>query len=86
GSFGTLPDGLQIYFDKNRNIAFKPGSSTISAELRREALKLPTYYVANESRFPKFTENVELIRRFPKALPKDKQYIPDAMLLFKVNP
>ena len=86
GSFGTLPDGLQIYFDKNRNVAFKPGSSTISAELRREALKLPTYYVANESRFPKFTENVELIRRFPKALPKDKQYIPDAMLLFKVNP
>src|SRR3989344_4246305 len=85
GSFGTLPDGLQIYFDKNRNVAFKPGNSSISAQLREEALKLPTFYVANESRFPKFTENVELVRRFPKALPKDKQYIPDAMLLFKVN-
>lgn len=86
GSFGTLPDGLQIYFDKNRNVVFKPGNSSVSAQLREEALKLPTFYIANESRFPKFTENVELIRRFPKALPKDAQYVPDAMLLYRVNP
>lgn len=86
GSFGTLPDGLQIYFDKNRNVVFKPGHSSVSAELRNEALKLPTYYVANESRFPKFSEGVNLIKRFPKALPRDPKYLPDAMLLFKVNP
>lgn len=86
GSFGTLPDGLQIYFDKNRNVVFKPGHSTVSAELRVEAKKLPTYYVANEARFPEFSEGVELIKRFPKAKPKDPIYKPDAMLLFKVNP
>lgn len=86
GSFGTLPDGLQIYFDKNRNVVFKPGNSSVSAELRREALKLPTFFVANESRFPKYTDNVELILRFPKALPRGPKYVPDAMLLYKVNP
>ena len=86
GSFGTLPDGLQIYFDKNRNVVFKGGNSTVSAELKEEALKLPTFYVANESRFPKFSENVELLDRFPKAFPKDPKYKPDAMLLFKVTP
>lgn len=86
GSFGTLPDGLQIYFDKNRQVVFKPGNSSLSEELRAEASKSATFYVANESRFPKYTENVKNLARFPKALPKDKKYPPDSMLLFKVYP
>lgn len=86
GSFGTLPDGLQIYFDKNTNVAFKPGNSSLSDDLRSEASKSATFYVANKSRFPVYTEGVEEIAVYPKALPLDKQYNQDAMLLFKVLP
>lgn len=86
GSFGTLPDGLQIYFDKNRNVAFKPGKSVIPEELRKESETKPTYFVASEARLPKHIENVDLIRRYPKALPKDPKYQPDATVLYKVNP
>lgn len=86
GSFGTLPDGLQIYFDKNRQVVFKPGGSTISAELREEAKKLPTFYVANQNRLKEFADRVELISRYPKAMPKDTERKQDAMVLFKVNP
>lgn len=86
GSFGTLPDGLQIYFDKNRNVVFKPGNSTVSAQLRKEAEKLPTFYVVNEARLPGYAERVEMIKRFPKAYPRDPQYKPDAMVLYKIYP
>lgn len=86
GSFGTLPDGLQIYFDKNRNVVFKPGKTDLSNDLRAEASKSATFYVTNESRFTKSTEQVESIYRFPKALPKDAKNAQDAMLLFKVLP
>lgn len=86
GSFGTLPDGLQIYFDKNTNIAFKPGNASLSDSLRNEASKSATFYVANQSRFPAYTEGVEEIAIYPKAKPKDKQYRQDAMLLFRVLP
>lgn len=86
GSFGTLPDGLQIYFDKNTNVAFKPGNASLSDDLRSEASKSATFYVANKSRFPVYTEGVEKIVVYPKALPKDKQYNQDAILLFKVFP
>ena len=86
GSFGTLPDGLQIYFDKNRQAAFKPGSGTISAELRQEAEKLPTYFVGNEARLAEFIDRVALIKRFPKAKPLDPQYKPDAMVLYQIKP
>lgn len=86
GSFGTLPDGLQIYFDKNPNVAFKPGNASLSDSLRDEATKSATFYVANKSRFPVYTEGVENIVAYPKAVPKDKKYRQDEMLLFKVLP
>lgn len=86
GSFGTLPDGLQIYFDKNPNVAFKPGNASLSDSLRDEATKSATFYVANKSRFPVYTEGVEIIAAYPKAMPNDKQYPQDEMLLFKVLP
>ncbi len=86
GSFGTLPDGLQIYFDKNSQVAFKPGNSSLSDELRAESTKSATFYVANKSRFPAYTESVESIAVYEKADPKDKQYKRDAMLLLKVYP
>lgn len=86
GYFGTLPDGLQIYFDKNQQVAFKPGRSTVSAELREEAKTKPTYFVGNEARILTHIDRAELIKRFPKALPKDPQYLPDAMVIYKINP
>lgn len=86
GSFGTLPDGLQIYFDKNRNVIFKPGKSQLTDELRAEASKSATFYVANKSRVPQQPENVELIIQFPKAMPLDPKNSRDMMLLYKVKP
>jgi 4-amino-4-deoxy-L-arabinose transferase-like glycosyltransferase len=86
GSFGTLPDGLSIYFDKNRQVVFKPGNSSLSEELRAEATKSATFYVANKSRFPEYTESVETLAVYEKAQPKDSKYKRDAMLLLKVYP
>lgn len=86
GSFGTLPDGLAIYFDKNRQVVFKPGNSSLSEDLRAEATKSATYYVANKSRFPEYTESVEALAVYPKANPRDSQYKRDAILLLKVFP
>lgn len=86
GAFGTLPDGLQIYFDRNTNVAFKLGGSTVSAELRTEAKKLPTFFVANQARLADHIDRVELISRFPKALPGDPQYKPDATVLYRILP
>lgn len=86
GAFGTLPDGLQIYFDKNTQVGFKTGGATVSAELRKESAKQSTYFVGNEARLPKYIDNVELIKHFPKALPKDPKFQPDAMVLYKINP
>lgn len=86
GSFGTLPDGLQIYFDKNTRVVFQPGNSTVSAQLREEAKKNPTFFVINEQRQAGLIERADLIKRFPKAFPSDPQYKSDAMVLYKVNP
>jgi 4-amino-4-deoxy-L-arabinose transferase-like glycosyltransferase len=86
GSFGTLPDGLQIYFDKNRSVVFKPGKSQLTNELRAEASRSATFYVANKSRVPQQPENVELIKSFPKAMPRDSKNTQDVMLLYKVLP
>lgn len=84
GSFGTLPDGLQIYLDKNRQVAIIGGKATISAQLRDSAKDNPTYFIANRSRYQNFADNIELIKEFPKACGvKPTQ---DAILLFKVFP
>lgn len=83
GSFGTLPDGLQIYLDKNRQVAIIGGKATISAQLRDSAKDHPTYFVTNRSRFDR-GERVELVMEYPKAKGPD---IPqDAILVFKVFP
>lgn len=91
GSFGTLPDGLQIYFDKHTHkapttnqITVIGGPATVSAQIREASSRQPTFYVANKSRFSEFPEGLELIREYPKAispnLPKD------SILFFRVLP
>ncbi len=82
GYFGTLPDGLWIYLDKTPNITIIGGGPSISPQLYEAAKTHPTYFVANKSRVPKLPVGVELIKEYPKALPRTG--VQDAMLLMKV--
>lgn len=84
GSFGTLPDGLQIYLDKNRNVAIIGGNATISAQIRNAAQEHPTFFVANRSRIEVHEERVELVKEFVKA--ESVKGEKDAILLFRVIP
>jgi hypothetical protein len=82
GGFGTLPEGLQIYTDKNRRIAFIPSISSPSAQLNNAAKDHPTFYVANKSKESQFGENLELIKSYPKVELEDG--FQEATMLFKV--
>lgn len=84
GSFGTLPDGLQIYLDKNSNVVFVGGNTTVSSELREAAKKHPSFFVANKSRYKFYQEGLQLIKEYPKATDTAGQT--DAILLFRVFP
>ena len=84
GRFGTLPDGLQIYLDANRNISFVGGDAVVSGDLRNAAREHPTFFVANKSRYFNYQDKIELIKEYPKAVsPTGSQ---DAILLFRVFP
>lgn len=83
GYFGTLPDGLQIYLDKEKNVLVQADNATISAGLRKAALDHPTYYVANKSQYFYPGPNVELIKEFPKATSSDSK---DAILFYQIHP
>ncbi len=84
GSFGTLPDGLQIYLDKNTNIKFVPGNKAFPESLRKTALDHKTFFVANSSRYSGIEEGFELIKDYPKA--KGFADPPLSVLLLKVHP
>ncbi len=91
GSFGTLPDGLQIYLDKHSHTAPREsqisiigGKATISAQLKEAALSHLTYFVANRSRFATVPAGLALIKEYPKVV--GPEIPPDAILLFKVSP
>lgn len=86
GSFGTLPDGIQIYFDKNTSVAFKPDKAGLSNDLKSEASRSATYYISNRSRFSEKSEGVEILKVYEKAVPRDSKYGRDAIILFKVLP
>lgn len=74
GYFGTLPDGLQIYFDKNKSIKI----IGIGLELDKIPLQLVkakeagnlVYFIANNERMNTDykTLNLKLIAQYPKAL------------------
>ena len=89
GSFGTLPDGLQIYLDKHSHMSGNQvvvigGTATVSAQVWESAQKHPTFFVANKSRFSKFTKGLALIKDYPKA--QDNKGQEDAILFFRVLP
>lgn len=89
GSFGTLPDGLQIYLDKNRQVIIIGGKATVSAQLRDAAKEHPTYFIANKSRYQVNSKaaqdlGLELIKEYPKLYNPGSKFPQDAILLFKV--
>jgi len=87
GFFGTLPDGLQIYFDKNPNVTIIGVGlefQEIPESLKEATLTTPTYLVVNQSRLRISGDaNLDLLLKIPKvAGPKGQQ---DYLLLFKVK-
>ena len=84
GAFGTLPDGLQIYLDKNRKVTVIGGGNQVSDQIKNTAFDHPTFFVANRSRYSSFEGNLELIREYPKAVGPLNP--PDSILLFQVLP
>ncbi len=88
GHFGTLPDGLQIYFDKHPRVTiFGVGLSllTVPEPLKESAQagEAETYLVVNESRMgAKDDPGLELVLKIPKAKGKKGQ---DHLLLYRVK-
>ncbi len=91
GSFGTLPDGLDIYLDKynhqaneNNRIIVIGGKEEVYGKVIQAAKDHPAFYVANYSRFPFVLPWSSLIKRYPKAHSPER--VQDAILFFKVVP
>lgn len=70
GHFGTLPDGLMIYFDKDSQVTILGvgiNLEEIPKELREAAQTTPTYLVINQSRIKiKDETGLKLILKIPK--------------------
>ena len=88
GSFGTLPDGLMIYFDKDPKVTiFGIGLSllTVPEPLKESAGagEAETFLVVNQSRMGAQDDpSLELILKIPKAEGKKGQ---DNLLLYQVR-
>jgi len=88
GSFGTLPDGLMIYFDKDSRVTiFGVGLSllTVPEPLKESARagEAETFLVVNQSRMGAQDDpSLELILKIPKAQGKKGQ---DHLLLYRVR-
>lgn len=83
GFFGTLPDGLHIYLDRD-DITVLGSTATISAQIRGAAKDNKTFFVGNKKTFKTGLAGVELIKEYQKAKPKDGDA--DATVLFRVLP
>ncbi|MBI2599382.1 glycosyltransferase family 39 protein [Candidatus Daviesbacteria bacterium] len=84
GFFGTLPDGLYIYLDKD-NIAVVGSSASVSAQIRSAAKENLTYFVGNKKNFKNGIEKAEQVKEYPKVKPLDGS-MQDAMVLYKILP
>ena len=84
GFFGTLPDGIQIYLDKE-NVAIVGSTATISAQVKAAAKDYPTFFVGNKNNLKTSVNNVVLIKEYLKIKPKDS-LSQDANQLYRVLP
>ncbi|GAF99923.1 unnamed protein product, partial [marine sediment metagenome] len=88
GSFGTLPDGLMIYFDKDPKVTvFGIGLSLLEVPepLKESAAagEAETFLMVNESRMGAQDDpSLELVLKIPKAKGKKGQ---DNLLLYQVR-
>jgi hypothetical protein len=87
GSFGTLPDGLQMYFDRDRHftiIGVGLGLNKIPEQLLDSAAAgTPTFLVANESRLGiKNDPRMELVLRVAKPQGEKNK---DALLFYRIR-
>jgi len=87
GYFGTLPDGLQIYFDKDPKVTILGvglALNKIPEQLVDSASKgNPTYLVVNKSRMgAKDDPGLKLILEIPKAIGEKGQ---DSLLFYQVK-
>lgn len=84
GFFGTLPDGLWIYLDKD-DIPILGSHATVSAQIRNSAKENQTYFVGNKRNLEGTIEKMMLIREYPKVKSQDNK-LPDATVLYQVLP
>ncbi len=84
GIFGTLPDGIEIYFADRPNVIFQGGKATISAELKTAAKAHPTFFIKNTGRLDIIFNNIELLQEYPKASKPDGTH--ESIYLYKVYP
>ncbi|MDD5415710.1 MAG: glycosyltransferase family 39 protein [Candidatus Daviesbacteria bacterium] len=84
GSFGTLPDGIQIYLDKSK-ISIVTSSATISAQVRNAAKDNLTYFIGNKRDLEGSASDIVLIKEYPKLKPLDNS-LQDATVLYQVLP
>lgn len=82
GAFGTLPEGLQIYTNKNRRITVIAGGQSLPDNVKTAAKDHPTYYVANKVADEKFEKELEVIKEYPKIRSEDGRQ--QTTVLFKV--
>jgi len=88
GSFGTLPDGLQIYLEKIPNIRVLGIGwpvREVSQSLVNSLVNNQVYLLVNQSRLELIPENngLKLIKEYPKAFWPDGHK--DKLLLFEVD-
>jgi 4-amino-4-deoxy-L-arabinose transferase-like glycosyltransferase len=84
GYFGTLPDGLQIYLDKE-DIRVVPGKGVISEELQKAAASNQTFFIGNKNRVGEIVKNGEFLKEYPKKSPLDGRP-QDAIVVYQVIP
>jgi len=83
GSFGTLPDGLDIYLGENSNIEIWYSTSVLEPDVYSMAKLTPTYFVVNKSRLA-FNRDLKLINEYPRA--KGPDLPQDGLMLYQVLP
>lgn len=86
GYFGTLPDGLQIYFDHHPRVTILGvGQPVINVPdaLLNARVNNEVYLVVNRSRFQTNDPRLELIAQYPKAVPPAGEA--DALLLLRLK-
>lgn len=87
GYFGTLPDGLQIYFDKHPRVTIIGVGldlAVVPDSLKEAAADNPTFLVANDSRINlQAGEPAELVLTIPKAETPAGET--DSLLLYRIQ-